>query len=103
LYQKASVQYILDNVIAELNRDPKRKFIYVEMAFLWRWWRRQTNATKTIVRQLVDEHRLEFVIGGWCMEDEATPYYTDMIDQQTLGLKFILKEFGSCARPRSAW
>ena len=37
------------------------------------------------------------------MNDEATTYYTDIIDQQTLGLKFILKEFGKCARPRSAW
>jgi lysosomal alpha-mannosidase len=37
------------------------------------------------------------------MNDEATTYYSDMIDQQTLGFKFILKEFGECARPRSAW
>lgn len=38
-----------------------------------------------------------------CMNDEATTYYSDMIDQQTLGLTFIRKEFGECARPRSAW
>lgn len=38
-----------------------------------------------------------------CMNDEATTYYNDIIDQQTLGLKFILEEFGECARPRSAW
>jgi lysosomal alpha-mannosidase len=37
------------------------------------------------------------------MNDEATTYYNDMIDQQTLGFKFILEEFGECARPRSAW
>lgn len=37
------------------------------------------------------------------MDDEATTYYNDMIDQQELGLRFILKEFGKCARPRSAW
>lgn len=37
------------------------------------------------------------------MDDEATTYYNDMIDQQALGLRFILKEFGKCARPRSAW
>ena len=37
------------------------------------------------------------------MNDEATTYYTDIIDQQTLGLQFILKEFGECARPRTAW
>ena len=37
------------------------------------------------------------------MNDEATTYYQDIIDQQTLGLQFILKEFGECARPRVAW
>jgi len=37
------------------------------------------------------------------MNDEATTYYSDIIDQQSLGLKFILKEFGECARPRTAW
>ncbi len=52
---------------------------------------------------LVDERRLEFVIGAWCMNDEASTYYQDIIDQQTLGLQFILKEFGECARPRTAW
>ena len=56
-----------------------------------------------MVRNLVSEGRLDFVIGGWCMNDEATAYYNDIIDQQTLGLKFILKEFGECARPKAAW
>ena len=59
------------------------------------------------------------------MNDEATTYYSMLtlfftqrpnrnlllfkisigaiIDQQTLGFKFILDEFGECARPRSAW
>ncbi|RNA24434.1 Lysosomal alpha-mannosidase [Brachionus plicatilis] len=62
-----------------------------------RWWKEQDDKTKQLVRTLVDEGRLEV------MDDEATPYYNDMIDQQALGLNFILKEFGKCARPRSAW
>lgn len=37
------------------------------------------------------------------MNDEGTPYYSDMIDQQTLGFKFIEEEFGHCAKPRSGW
>jgi lysosomal alpha-mannosidase len=37
------------------------------------------------------------------MSDESTTYYTDIIDQQWLGLNFILREFGECARPRAAW
>jgi lysosomal alpha-mannosidase len=73
------------------------------MAFFWRWWNEQNDQTKLVVRELVKEGRLEFVIGGWCMNDEATTYYNDMIDQQYLGFKFILEEFGECARPRAAW
>lgn len=37
------------------------------------------------------------------MNDEATAYYGDIIDEYTLGLRFIQEEFGSCARPRAAW
>jgi lysosomal alpha-mannosidase len=92
-----------DTVVDELAKDPSKRFVYVEIAYFWRWWNQQNDETKQLVRSLVDKHRLEFVIAGWCMSDEATTYYNDMIDQQALGLKFILKEFGPCARPRSAW
>ena len=101
--QQAAVQYILDNVIEELAKNPERRFVYVEIAFFWRWWNEQNDDTKGLVRLLVNEGRLEFVIGGWCMNDEATTYYQDIIDQQTLGLQFILTEFGECARPKVAW
>jgi lysosomal alpha-mannosidase len=102
-YQLASVQYILDTVIPELQSDPNKRFVYVEIAFFWRWWNEQNDQTKLVVRELVKEGRLEFVIGGWCMNDEATTYYKDIIDQQNHGLKFILEEIGECARPRAAW
>jgi lysosomal alpha-mannosidase len=58
---------------------------------------------KDSVRSLVESGQLEFVIGGWCMNDEASTYYASIIDQQTLGLSFILKEFGRCGRPKTAW
>jgi len=35
------VQYILDTVIPILMDDPTKRFIYVEMAFFWRWWQEQ--------------------------------------------------------------
>lgn len=37
------------------------------------------------------------------MNDEATTYYSDIIDQQTLGFRFIMEEFGACAIPKVAW
>jgi lysosomal alpha-mannosidase len=98
-----NVQIILDTVINELKNNPHRKFVYVEIAFFWRWWNLQDEQTKQEVRELVNQGRLEFVIGAWTMNDEAVTYYQDIIDQQTLGLQFILKEFGECARPKSAW
>ncbi|XP_078285445.1 lysosomal alpha-mannosidase [Rhinoraja longicauda] len=101
--QRAGVQYILDSVIEQLQADPTKRFIYVEIAFFYRWWKQQTEATKKVVTQLVNEGRLEFVNGGWCMNDEATTHYSSIIDQMTLGFQFLNNTFGECGRPRVAW
>ncbi|XP_052465478.1 lysosomal alpha-mannosidase [Carassius gibelio] len=101
--QHAGVQYILDSVIDQLQKDPARRFIYVETAFFYRWWRQQSQSTQRIVTQLVNEGRLEFINGGWCMSDEATTHYSAVIDQMTLGLRFLNDTFGECGRPRVAW
>lgn len=54
---KAAVQYILDGVITELQRDPARRFVYVEIAFFSRWWAQQDQRTKQIVKELVNAGR----------------------------------------------
>ncbi|KAJ4941677.1 hypothetical protein JOQ06_011554, partial [Pogonophryne albipinna] len=63
----------------------------------------QSSSMKQTVKQLVEEGRLEFVNGGWCMSDEATTHYSSVIDQMTLGLRFLNETFGLCGRPRVAW
>ncbi|CAF5105650.1 unnamed protein product, partial [Rotaria sp. Silwood1] len=63
--QHAAVQHILDSVIQSLLENPDRRFIYVEIAFFWRWWLEQTEQMQNTVKQLVNEGRLEFVSGGW--------------------------------------
>lgn len=63
--QKAGVQYILDSVVQQLIADPEKRFIYVESAFFFKWWREQTDELKSQVNELVQEGRLEFIGGAW--------------------------------------
>lgn len=41
--------------------------------------------------------------GGWCMHDEATAHYVGMIDQTTLGHRFLAATFGAKHLPRVGW
>ncbi|KAG7023026.1 putative alpha-mannosidase [Cucurbita argyrosperma subsp. argyrosperma] len=99
--QGACVQNVLDSLIPALLADKNRKFIYVEQAFFQRWWRRQTPSIQTTVRHLVQSGQLEFINGGMCMHDEATAHYIDMIDQTTLGHRYLKQQFN--VTPRIGW
>lgn len=99
--QGACVQNVLDSIVPALLADKNRKFIYVEQAFFQRWWREQSEAVKDTVKKLVNSGQLEFINGGMCMHDEAATHYIDMIDQTTLGHRFIKEEFG--ITPRIGW
>ncbi|KAL3722920.1 hypothetical protein ACJRO7_035159 [Eucalyptus globulus] len=99
--QGACVQNVLDSLWPALLADKNRKFIYAEMAFFQRWWRGQSETIQNIVRQFVNSGQLELINGGMCMHDEAVPHYIDMIDQTTLGHRFIKEEFG--VTPRIGW
>lgn len=59
--QHAGVQYILDSVVDQLLKNPDRRFIYVESAFFYRWWKQQSAAMQQTVRQLVSEGRRGWV------------------------------------------
>eukprot|EP00980_Cylindrotheca_fusiformis_P014284 scaffold3791_cov137-Cylindrotheca_fusiformis.AAC.11 len=98
--QKASVENILDSVVASLLENEDRTFTYVESKFFSMWWARQNDAVRDAVRYLVANKQLSFANGGWCMhasickKDEATTHYIGMIDQTTLGHSFLKQELG---------
>jgi alpha-mannosidase len=102
-YFYQDVYYVIDTIVSQLQKDPNRKFMYVETGFFARWWDQQTTKKKNIVKGLVKSRQLEFINGGWCMHDEAAPLYTEMVDQTTRGHQFLKKNFGSDAVPKGTW
>jgi Glycosyl hydrolases family 38 N-terminal domain len=49
------VQYILDTVVSALLSDERRRFVYVEQAYFFRWWEEQNEVKRDAVRQLVNQ------------------------------------------------
>lgn len=97
------VYYLLDTIVDQLLKDSNRKFSFAEIAFFARWWEEQPDSRRNATRQLVENSQLEFINGGWCMHDEASPHYVEMVDQTTRGHQFLIKHLGAKANPRAAW
>ncbi len=49
------VQYILDSIFDGLVENPDRRYIYVEIAFFWRWWNEKSEDIRNTVKQLVND------------------------------------------------
>lgn len=90
---RGCVKCIIDAVVAGLQKNPARKFVYVEQYFFQKWWNLQNEEKKNIVRNLVKNGQLEFLNGGWVMNDEGCTYYDDIIEQMTLGHRYIKSQF----------
>ncbi|RXN21451.1 epididymis-specific alpha-mannosidase isoform X1 [Labeo rohita] len=93
---------VYSSVVEELSRVKNRKFIAVEQEFFRLWWVNvATDWHKKQVKQLLHEGRLEFIIGGQVMHDEAVTDVDDAILQLTEGHGFLYETFG--VRPRFGW
>uniref|UniRef100_U3K4T3 Alpha-mannosidase n=1 Tax=Ficedula albicollis TaxID=59894 RepID=U3K4T3_FICAL len=93
---------VYTTVIEELMKGKQRKFIAVEQEFFRLWWDMvATDTEKQQVHQLLQEGRLEFVIGGQVMHDEAVTLIDDQIIQLTEGHGFLYETFGF--RPQFSW
>lgn len=101
--QRAAVTLIYDNTLKSVLKHPDRRFIYVETAFFWKWWQQQEEQEKEQLRELVNAGRIEFIGGGWSMNDEAVCHYQSIIDNMAWGLKKLNDTFGECARPKIGW
>jgi len=100
-YYEQEVRQIYNTVVEELDKRADRKFIIVEMAFFTMWWAEATQAQRDLVFKYVEQKKVEFVLGGWCMNDDADPTYSASINQMSAGHKFIFDTFG--VLPKYGW
>ncbi|XP_075713950.1 epididymis-specific alpha-mannosidase isoform X2 [Rhinoderma darwinii] len=93
---------VYTTVVDELMKAKQRRFIVVEQEFFRLWWETVAGEfQKQQVHQLVQEGRLEFIIGGQVMHDEAVTAVDDQILQLTEGHSFLYETFG--VRPQFSW
>lgn len=102
-FANVGVRYIFDSVLDELEKDARRRFIFVETGFFNLWWKNVNETKKHRFNALVQSGRMEFISGGWVMNDEASVHYSNTIDQMTYGLRKLNDTFGNCGVPRIGW
>ena len=98
-----TLQTILDSVVAALNADPARRFVFSEIAFFEHWLTGRPPEVRAQVVELVQSGRLELLNGGWVSNDEASCTFVDIIDQHALGATYIARELGPKANPTVGW
>mgnify|MGYP000849733300 FL=1 len=98
---RGCVECILNNVTKALQVNPDRKFVYVEQVYFQEWWEELPAETRETVLKLIKNGQLEFLLAGYVMNDEACSYYDDIIEQMTLGHRFIKTTFNHTVR--EAW
>lgn len=84
---------MFSQVIKGLSQDSKRTHALAEIAYFKRWFLDATEQEQEQTRTLLKNGQLEIVNGGWIQNDEALPYYDDMIDQIMIGHQFLKENF----------
>ncbi|XP_049818764.1 lysosomal alpha-mannosidase-like [Aethina tumida] len=97
------VDYIISSVVSALLINSNWRFSQTEQYYFHKWWLLQEDEVKDKVKSLINSGRLEIVNGGWCSNDEGITHYQSIIDQLTLGHRFLEEEIGECARSRVGW
>ncbi|VIO90880.1 Glycosyl hydrolases family 38 protein [Brugia malayi] len=59
------------------------------MSFLERWWSEANTTYRNYFKSLIDEGHLEISGGHWVMNDEATPYFWEAIENIIVGHQYV--------------
>jgi len=99
---KGCAKCLYTSMAQEMKTKEDWRFPVIEIIFFKRWWDEQKDQTvKDTFKELVNTGKVEFLNGGWVMNDNACANYDHILDQFALGHRFIAKEFNKY--PEVAW
>ena len=73
-------------------RPAQWALLCLRQSYFKRWWDLQEPLTQERVRGLVRDGQLDFAGGGWVSNDEAICTYDDIIDQLTIGHRWLISQ-----------
>ena len=97
----ADAKQTFSQVIKSLTSNPKRIFTCPDILYFQRWWNEQPESTQAQVKNLVQSGQLRFSSGAYVVNDEATSYYEDMIENYIVGHRFLRETFNYV--PLTGW
>ena len=102
-YSREQVYNIFNTAFRSLYNDKQKRktFVINETYYFKIWYNKLKEEDKLKFKELIKEKRIEFVLGGYVANDEATPSYDDIADQIRIGNQFLLEEFNVV--PKTAW
>lgn len=100
-YYRRRIERILDEVIAELEHEPRRVFSIESIFFLRLYWQRRPER-QAILQQLVNEDRLQLTGTGITTPDTVLPPTEAILRDYLLGQEW-LRAHGMTPEPRLAY
>lgn len=100
-YYTQQTKSIISSVVAALEREPRRHFVWADIGFFQRWWDEAASEERERVRSVLARGQLEFVTGAWVTTDEANARYPEMLEQVLEGHEWLRATLG--VRPRFGW
>uniref|UniRef100_A0A8R1U1K0 Alpha-mannosidase n=1 Tax=Onchocerca volvulus TaxID=6282 RepID=A0A8R1U1K0_ONCVO len=71
------------------------------MSFLERWWSEANTTYRKYFKSLAEEGRLEISGGNWVMNDEATPYFWEAVENIIVGHQYVKETLNVI--PTTSW
>ncbi|XP_049886312.1 alpha-mannosidase 2-like isoform X1 [Pectinophora gossypiella] len=88
-YHNDSVHKIISNAVKKLQFYRNLTFHWNEVSHLSHWWKTTTSKSRSTLRRLIKDGRLEITTGGWVETDEATTHVFGLIHQLVEGQQWL--------------